>query len=184
MQYQRQFRYSWVIVIFSAWAPWHRVLEKLRHGLQYFALHNVKTYRSYYSGVTWALCRLKSQAIGLFGWQLIRANNKAPHRWFFLPSQRAGNADSSHIMTSGCASLQWCHNGRDGVSNHQPHHCLLNWLFRRRSKNISKLYATGNIPALVQIMAWRRPGDKPLSEPMMVSLLTHICVTRPQWVKD
>ena len=26
-----------------------------------------------------------------------------------------------------------------------------------------------NIPALVQIMAWRRPGDKPLSEPMMVS---------------
>ena len=40
-----------------------------------------------------------------------------------------------------------------------------------------------NIPALVQIMAWRRPGDKPLSEPMMVSLLTHICITRPQWVK-
>ena len=37
-----------------------------------------------------------------------------------------------------------------------------------------------NIPALVQIMAWRRPGDKPLSEPMMVSLLTHICVTRLQ----
>ena len=32
-----------------------------------------------------------------------------------------------------------------------------------------------NIPALVQIMAWRRAGDKPLSEPMMVSLLTHIC---------
>ena len=40
-----------------------------------------------------------------------------------------------------------------------------------------------NIPALVQIMAWRRQGDKPLSEPMMIRLLTHICVTRPQWVK-
>ena len=40
-----------------------------------------------------------------------------------------------------------------------------------------------NIPALVQIMAWRRTGDKPLSEPMMVNLPTHICVTRPQWVK-
>ena len=39
-----------------------------------------------------------------------------------------------------------------------------------------------NIPALVQMMAWRRPVDKPLSEPMMVSLTTHICVTRPQWV--
>ena len=37
-----------------------------------------------------------------------------------------------------------------------------------------------NIPALVRIMAWRRSGDKPLSEPMMVNLLTHICVTRPQ----
>ena len=39
-----------------------------------------------------------------------------------------------------------------------------------------------NIPSLVQIMAWRRSGDKPLSEPMMVSLLTNICVARPQWV--
>ena len=41
-----------------------------------------------------------------------------------------------------------------------------------------------NIPALVQIMAWCRPGDKPLSEPIMVSLLTHICITRPQWVME
>ena len=40
-----------------------------------------------------------------------------------------------------------------------------------------------NIPALVQIMAWHRPGVKPLSEPMMVSSLTHICVSRPRWVK-
>ena len=41
-----------------------------------------------------------------------------------------------------------------------------------------------NIPAFVLIMAWRRPGDKPLSEPMMVRSLTHICVTRPQWVNQ
>ena len=41
-----------------------------------------------------------------------------------------------------------------------------------------------NIPALVQIMAWRRSGDKPLSESIMVSLPTHICVTRPQWVNS
>ena len=39
-----------------------------------------------------------------------------------------------------------------------------------------------NILALAQKIAWRRPGDKPLSEPMMASLLTHIWVTRPQWV--
>ena len=39
-----------------------------------------------------------------------------------------------------------------------------------------------NIPALVQIVVWRRSGDKPLSESLMVSLLAHICITRPQWV--
>ena len=33
-------------------------------------------------------------------------------------------------------------------------------------------------------MAWHQPGDKPLSEPMMVSLLKHICVTQPQRVKQ
>ena len=32
-------------------------------------------------------------------------------------------------------------------------------------------------------MVWRPPGDKPLSEPMIVSSLTPICVTQPQWVK-
>ena len=52
--------------------------------------------------------------------------------------------------------------------------------------NISlKLVSKGqmyNIPALVQIMAWCRPGDKPLSELMLVILLTLICVSRPQWV--
>ena len=139
--------------------------------------------------------------------------------------------------------LQWRHNESDGVSDHQPHDCLLNHLFRHRSKKTSKFCVTGlcagnsyvtgefpaqraintlrprqngcrfaddtfkriflnenvrtsmkislkfvpkgpinNNPALVQIMAWRRSSDKPLSEPMMVSLLTHICVTRPQWV--
>ena len=40
-----------------------------------------------------------------------------------------------------------------------------------------------NISALFQIIAWCQPGDKPLSGPVMVSSLTHICVTRPQWVK-
>ena len=39
-----------------------------------------------------------------------------------------------------------------------------------------------NIPALIQIMAWRRPGDKPLSEPMMECLVTYICMTRTQGV--
>ena len=39
--------------------------------------------------------------------------------------------------------LQWRHNGHDSVSNHQPNDCLLNLLFRRRSKKTSKLRVTG-----------------------------------------
>ena len=45
-----------------------------------------------------------------------------------------------------------------------------------------KFVQINNIPALVQIMAWCQPGDKPLSEPMMIKLLTQICVTWPHWV--
>ena len=41
-----------------------------------------------------------------------------------------------------------------------------------------------NIPALVQIMTCHRPSNKPLSEPMMIILLTHTCVTRPQLVNS
>ena len=50
------------------------------------------------------------------------------------------------------------------------------------SLNIVPDGSVNNIPALVQIMAWRRLDDKLLTEPMMVLLLTHICVTRPQCV--
>ena len=40
-------------------------------------------------------------------------------------------------------TLQWRHNGRDAVSNHQPHDCLLHRIFKRRSKKTSKLRVTG-----------------------------------------
>ena len=167
-------------------------------------------------------------------------------------------------------TLRWRHNGRDSVSNHQPHDCLLNRIFRRRSKKTSKLRVTGlcagnspgtsnaenvsvwwrqhdipifyritppaqgqydnrvhffntlgpiqngrhfpddlfkwiflnqnvwisikislryvpkgpinDITALVQIMAWCRSGNKPLSEPIIVRLLKHTCATRHQWL--
>ena len=179
--------------------------------------------------------------------------------------------------------VQWCHNERDGVSNHRRLDCLLNYLFRCRWEKISKLRVTGlcegnppvnvgfpsqraskavmfpfdnvimnsfwskcrcvrcvlfsakplltspvlmmytpaqtlthftrdkmtifsnafswmkftkcftkislkfvgkvrmkNISVLVQIMVWRRPGDRPLSGRKLVSFLAHICVPRPQ----
>ena len=46
--------------------------------------------------------------------------------------------------TRACSNpLQWCHNGHNGISNHQPQDCLLNHLFRRSSKKTSKLRVTG-----------------------------------------
>ena len=67
---------------------------------------------------------------------------------------------------------------------------IFKWIFLNEnvwiSINISlKFVPTGpisNIPTLVQVMAWWRTGDKPLSEPMWPRLTTHICVTLPQWV--
>ena len=57
------------------------------------------------------------------------------------------------------------------------------WILLKISLKFVPKVPINNMPALVQILAWRRSGDKPLSEPMMVNLLTHICVTRLQWVK-
>ena len=60
---------------------------------------------------------------------------------------------------------------------------FIKWIFLNANLWIStkislKFVTTGpnnNIPALVQLMAWHRPGDKPLTEPMIVRLLMHIC---------
>ena len=46
------------------------------------------------------------------------------------------------------------------------------------------VWLVNNIPALVRMMTWRREGDKSLSEPMIVCLLMHECITLPQWVKS
>ena len=63
---------------------------------------------------------------------------------------------------------------------------FLEWKFMNFHWNFTEVCLKGpinTIPALVQIMAWCRSCAKTLSEPMMVSLLKHVCVTRPQWVK-
>ena len=49
----------------------------------------------------------------------------------------------STILDELIITLQWRHNGRDSVSNHQPYDCLPNRLFRCISKKTSKLRATG-----------------------------------------
>ena len=60
-------------------------------------------------------------------------------------------------------SLQWRHNGWDSVSNHQLYDCILNILFRRRSKKTSKLRVTGlcagNSPVTGEFPAQRASND-------------------------
>ena len=52
--------------------------------------------------------------------------------------------ENCHIRIWGNGfTLRWRQNGHDSISNHQPHHCLLNRLFRRRSKKASQLCVTG-----------------------------------------
>ena len=86
----------------------------------------------------WIVCSTASS-----GWYLRNRTSKVDSTAFCegnslvvveLPSQRVNNAKTS---------LQWRHNGHDGISNHQPHSRLLNRLFRRRSKKTSKLRVTG-----------------------------------------
>ena len=66
------------------------------------------------------------------------------------------------VMCQG-SPLQWCHNGCDSISNHQPHHCLLNRLFGRRSKKPSKLRVTG-------LCVWNSPvtGEFPTQKAINV----------------
>ena len=73
-------------------------------------------------------------------WRMIYVGNNfvVPHLWCY---------------TVVSFPLHWRHNDHDGVSNHQPHGCLLNRLFGRTSKKISKLRVTvlgaGNSPGPV-----------------------------------
>ena len=92
--------------------------------------------------------------------------SKQPRGWWFQtpsrPLLRHYNVMASHrtcdnplplvILTKisenirghkASMTLHWRHNDHDSVSNHQPHGCLLNHLFRRRSKETSKLRVTG-----------------------------------------
>ena len=65
---------------------------------------------------------------------LIKSYHDIPHSHLF-------SYIHTHRGTSW--SLQWRHNEPVCVSNHQPHDCLLNRLFRRRSKETSKRRVTG-----------------------------------------
>ena len=74
--------------------------------------------------------------------------------------------------------LQWRHKGGNGISNHQPHDCLLYRLFRRRSEKISKLRITGHCGGIPRTKGQERGKCIHLSSCIISSCLAHypICI--------
>ena len=83
-------------------------------------------------------------------------------------------------------SLQWCHNEHDGVSNHQPHDCLLKHWLRRRSKKTSKLRVTGlcegNSPVTGEFPAQRASNPQNVSIWWRHHAVMIYGITQSQWV--
>ena len=120
---------------------------------------------------------------------------------FFISLSHSGHPKVAEMINQAPNCYVWHHvslsDGDDFITLRPRHYglrfaddtlkcILLNENVRIPIETLLKFVPKGpinNIPTLVQVMAWHRSGDKPLSEPMMVSLLTHICITRPQWVK-
>ena len=66
------------------------------------------------------------------------------YSWKITLSRSCSHINSyRRILCIVMMPLQWHHNERDGISNHQPRDCLFNRLFRRRSQKTSKLRVTG-----------------------------------------
>ena len=89
----------------------------------------------------------------------------------------------SYVVDVVAASLFKTHCGRDEIYailqttfTNAFSWTKLYWFWIKISLKFISKGPIDNIPELVDIMAWRRPGDKPLSEPMIIILLTHICV--------
>ena len=133
----------------------------------------------------------------------VYANNKSniqgPHLCFHRPPSQGGPwvffvvffvKKHFHVMTSSCFPNIFPilnSRGRDKIygRHFQMHFFNENVLISLTfSPKFVPKVQINNITVSVQIKAWHMPGAKPLSETMVVNLLTHICVTRYQWVKD
>ena len=79
----------------------------------------------------------------------VRGNHRSPvdspHKVSIMKknSMSCRHHEVDLVTTGPHFTLEWRHNGRDGVSNYQPHDCLLNRLFGRILKKTSKLRVTG-----------------------------------------
>ena len=106
-------------------------------------------------------------------------------RWFMLSNSAVREFS---LIVSGEPLLNSLTPRQNGRRLQTPVSNAFSWM--KKCKNFDHFSLTfvpkgliNNTSALIQITAWRRSGDKPLSEAMVFNLLTHICVTRSQWVK-
>ena len=84
----------------------------------------------YYSWLqTWPCWEFPKPAVMMNTFKIL------PENVYFMPC--------NSVMVRFLLTLQWRHNERDGISDHQPHDCLFNCLFRHRSKKTSKPLVTG-----------------------------------------
>ena len=87
--------------------------------------------------------------------------------WIRVNGQNSSGTMVIDDLQNSAPTLLWRHNDRDGVSNHQPHDCLLNRLFRRRSTETSKLRITGlcvgNSPVTGEFPAQRASNEENVS---------------------
>ena len=90
--------------------------------------------------ITWANAALLSNAPLETNFSEIRIKIHYFHWWKCIWKDRLRNG--GHYVQEEI-TLKWRNNGCDGASNHQPHDCLLNRLFRRRSKKTPNPRVTG-----------------------------------------
>ena len=103
------------------------------------------TCKSHSKGRPWVLdiwsCELRTWT-WIWTWKVcIWQQNKYKHQALQHGTKRyvLCRETSTKALSAPLATLQWRHNEHDGVSNHQPHNCLLNRLLRLRSKKTPKL---------------------------------------------
>ena len=137
------------------------------------------------------------------GFRAVAARGKCPGSYYWqsmpLPSmvcQATGSTAPrnasivTHLQNQEIQSYwiltHWSRDNMAAISQTTPSKAFL-WVKMLEFRfNLSLKFVTqgliNKVTTLVQIMAWRRPGNKPLSELRPLSFLTHICVTRPQCV--
>ena len=144
------------------WKHNYCVTECLMWLLQYMEIFKIKHFRFKFALATDSISMLGDENKATYVSSSTSIFVLIVHVWWidaplFLKFVR------SHYITP---TLQWRQNGHDSVSNHQPHDCFLNRLFRRISKKTSKLRVTGTgeFPAQMAINAenasiwWRHHG--------------------------